>query len=386
MRRYWLIFAQAVTVCLGILFVVTTLRPDLLRLAGPAAGPQSAAAAARPPVARAQATASYADGVARAAPSVVNVYTTKHVNVPLIPLPDDPVLRQFFGQVPGVTRRQASTSLGSGVIVNQDGYVLTNYHVVQAAEAIEVALSDGRRDTAKVVGADPDTDLAVLKLATLRSLPAATLAPDRGLRVGDVVLAIGNPFGVGQTTTLGIVSALGRNGLGLNTYENFIQTDAAINPGNSGGALVDAAGNLVGINTAIYSESGGSMGIGFATPIEIARKVMDEIVKTGAVKRGWLGVEPQDVTPELARAFGLDRDTAGVIIAGVMRDGPAARGGLRVGDIVQSVNGKRMMDTASLLSEIAQLPPGQSAKLGILRSGKPAELAVVVGTRPGKPR
>ncbi|MDH1298922.1 MULTISPECIES: trypsin-like peptidase domain-containing protein [Achromobacter] len=386
MRRYWLIFAQAVTVCLGILFVVTTLRPDLLRLAGPAAGPQSAAAAARPPAARAQATASYADGVARAAPSVVNVYTTKHVNVPLIPLPDDPVLRQFFGQVPGVTRRQASTSLGSGVIVNQDGYVLTNYHVVQAAEAIEVALSDGRRDTAKVVGADPDTDLAVLKLATLRSLPAATLAPDRGLRVGDVVLAIGNPFGVGQTTTLGIVSALGRNGLGLNTYENFIQTDAAINPGNSGGALVDAAGNLVGINTAIYSESGGSMGIGFATPIEIARKVMDEIVKTGAVKRGWLGVEPQDVTPELARAFGLDRDTAGVIIAGVMRDGPAARGGLRVGDIVQSVNGKRMMDTASLLSEIAQLPPGQSAKLGILRSGKPAELAVVVGTRPGKPR
>ncbi|WP_313389409.1 trypsin-like peptidase domain-containing protein, partial [Achromobacter aegrifaciens] len=346
----------------------------------------SAAAAARPPAARTQATASYAEGVARAAPSVVNVYTTKHVNVPLIPLPDDPVLRQFFGQVPGVTRRQASTSLGSGVIVNQDGYVLTNYHVVQAAEAIEVALSDGRRDTAKVVGADPDTDLAVLKLATLRALPAATLAPDRGLRVGDVVLAIGNPFGVGQTTTLGIVSALGRNGLGLNTYENFIQTDAAINPGNSGGALVDAAGNLVGINTAIYSESGGSMGIGFATPIEIARKVMDEIVKTGAVKRGWLGVEPQDVTPELARAFGLDRDTTGVIIAGVMRDGPAARGGLRVGDIVQSVNGKRMMDTASLLSEIAQLPPGQSAKLGILRSGKPAELAVVVGTRPGKPR
>jgi serine protease DegQ len=317
---------------------------------------------------------------------VVNVYTTKHVNVPLIPLPDDPVLRQLFGQVPGVTRRQASTSLGSGVIVDQDGYVLTNYHVVQAADAIEVALADGRRDAAKVVGADPDTDLAVLRLATLRAVPAATLAPDHGLRVGDVVLAIGNPFGVGQTTTLGIVSALGRNGLGLNTYEHFIQTDAAINPGNSGGALVDAAGNLVGINTAIYSESGGSMGIGFATPIEIARKVMDDIVKTGSVKRGWLGVEPQDVTPELARAFELDRDTTGVIIAGVMRDGPAARGGLRVGDIVQSVNGKRMADTTSLLAEIAQLPPGQRATLGILRGGKPVELAVVVGTRPGKPR
>lgn len=385
MRRYWLIFAQAVTVCLAILFVVTTLRPDLLRLGGPAAAPQ-AAASARPPGARVMGVVSYAEGVARAAPSVVNVFTTKHVNVPLIPLPDDPLLRELFGQVPGVSRREASTSLGSGVIVNGDGYVLTNYHVVQAADAIEVALKDGRRDTAKVVGADPDTDLAVLKLSTLRSLPAAPLAQDRNLRVGDVVLAIGNPFGVGQTTTQGIVSALGRNGLGLNTYENFIQTDAAINPGNSGGALVDAEGNLVGINTAIYSESGGSMGIGFATPIDIARKVMDEIVKTGGVKRGWLGVEPQDVTPELARAFGLAPDTSGVIIAGVMRDGPAARAGLRVGDIVQSVNGARVVDTTSLLSAIAQLPPGQRATLGIVRAGKPADVAVAVGTRPSKPR
>ncbi|MFY2944465.1 trypsin-like peptidase domain-containing protein [Achromobacter xylosoxidans] len=386
MRRYWLIFAQAVTVCLGILFVVTTLRPDLLRLAGseamPAAVPQPVMAPGRP----AMGPVSYADGVARAAPSVVNVYTTKHVNVPLVPLPDDPILRQLFGQVPGVSRRQASTSLGSGVVVNHDGYVLTNYHVVQAADAIEVALADGRKDTAKVVGADPDTDLAVLKLATLRNLPAATLAPDRGLRVGDVVLAIGNPFGVGQTTTQGIVSALGRNGLGLNTYENFIQTDAAINPGNSGGALVDAQGNLVGINTAIYSESGGSMGIGFATPIDIARRVMDEIVKTGGVKRGWLGVEPQDLTPELARAFQMERDARGVIIAGVLRDGPAAKGGLRVGDIVQTVNGKPMMDTSGLLAAIAQLTPGQRATLGVLRGGKVAEVTVVVGTRPGLPR
>ncbi|MGE8657635.1 MAG: trypsin-like peptidase domain-containing protein [Achromobacter sp.] len=385
MRRYWLIFAQAVTVCLGILFVVTTLRPDLLRLVGPEAAPAATpqavtgARAATGPV-------SYADGVARAAPSVVNVYTTKHVDVPLVPLPDDPILRQLFGQVPGMSRRQASTSLGSGVVVNRDGYVLTNYHVVQAADAIEVALADGRKDSAKVVGADPDTDLAVLKLETLRNLPAATLAPDRGLRVGDVVLAIGNPFGVGQTTTQGIVSALGRNGLGLNTYENFIQTDAAINPGNSGGALVDAQGNLVGINTAIYSESGGSMGIGFATPIDIARKVMDEIVKTGGVKRGWLGVEPQDLTPELARAFQLERDVRGVIIAGVLRDGPAAKGGLRVGDIVQTVNGKPMTDTSGLLAAIAQLTPGQHATLGVLRGGKVADVTVVVGTRPGLPR
>ncbi|MBB1623700.1 trypsin-like peptidase domain-containing protein [Achromobacter sp. UMC71] len=386
MRRYWLIFAQAVTVCLGILFVVTTLRPDLLRLGGPAAGPQTpqpvVATGARPLVG----AVSYADGVARAAPSVVNVYTTKHVDVPLVPLPEDPILRQLFGQVPGVSRRQASTSLGSGVVVNHDGFVLTNYHVVQAADAIEVALADGRKDTAKVVGADPDTDLAVLKLSTLRNLPAATLAPDRGLRVGDVVLAIGNPFGVGQTTTQGIVSALGRNGLGLNTYENFIQTDAAINPGNSGGALVDAQGNLVGINTAIYSESGGSLGIGFATPIDIARKVMDEIVKTGGVKRGWLGVEPQDLTPELARAFQMERDARGVIIAGVLRDGPAAKAGLRVGDIVQTLNGKPMTDTSGLLAEIAQLPPGQRATLGVLRGGKTTEVTVVVGTRPGLPR
>ncbi|WP_063589164.1 trypsin-like peptidase domain-containing protein [Achromobacter ruhlandii] len=386
MRRYWLIFAQAVTVCLAILFVVTTLRPDLLRLvaadAAPAATPQAVQAPARPLAG----VVSYADGVAGTAPSVVNVYTTKHVDVPLVPLPDDPILRQLFGQVPGVSRRQASTSLGSGVVVNHDGYVLTNYHVVQAADAIEVALADGRKDSAKMVGADPDTDLAVLKLATLRNLPAATLAPDRGLRVGDVVLAIGNPFGVGQTTTQGIVSALGRNGLGLNTYENFIQTDAAINPGNSGGALVDAQGNLVGINTAIYSESGGSMGIGFATPIDIARKVMDEIVKTGGVKRGWLGVEPQDLTPELARAFQMDREARGVIIAGVLRDGPAAKGGLRVGDIVQTVNGKPMMDTSGLLAAIAQLTPGQRATLGVLRGGKVTEVTVMVGTRPGLPR
>lgn len=387
MRRYWLIFAQAVTVCLGILFVVTTLRPDLLRLAGPAAAPAvQAAVPAGPPATRAAALASYADGVARAAPSVVNVYTTKLVNVPLIPLPDDPILRQLFGNMPGASRQQATTSLGSGVIVSQDGFVLTNYHVVQAAEAIEVALADGRKDSAKVVGADPDTDLAVLKLGSLRNLPTAVLAPDKGLRVGDVVLAIGNPFGVGQTTTQGIVSALGRNGLGLNTYEHFIQTDAAINPGNSGGALVDAQGSLVGINTAIYSESGGSMGIGFATPIDIARRVMDEIVKTGQVKRGWLGIEPQDITPELARAFQLERDAGGVIIAGVLRDGPAARAGLRVGDIVQSVNGKPMISTNGLLAEIAQLPTGERARLGLLRGGKRSELEVVVGTRPGRPR
>jgi len=382
MRRYWLIFAQAVTVCLAILFVVTTLRPDWLRLSAPApAGAPALPAAAAPGV------SSYAEAVSRAAPAVVNVYTTKHVNVPVVPLPDDPVLRQLFGQVPGLSRRQASTSLGSGVIVSGEGYVLTNYHVVEAADAIEVALADGRRASAKVVGADPDTDLAVLKLdGGMRPLPVAALAADRSLRVGDVVLAIGNPFGVGQTTTQGIVSALGRNGLGINTYENFIQTDAAINPGNSGGALVDARGNLVGINTAIYSESGGSLGIGFAIPIDTARKVMDDIVKTGSVRRGWLGIEPQDVTPELARAFGLPADTRGVVIAGVMRDGPAGKAGLRVGDIVQTVNGAQVLDTVSMLRLIAVLPPGEQATLRILRGGKARDVAVAVGTRPARPR
>ena len=275
--------------------------------------------------------------------------------------------------MPGASRQQATTSLGSGVIVSQDGFVLTNYHVVQAAEAIEVALADGRKDSARW-WAPIRTRIWRCSLGSLRNLPTAVLAPDKGLRVGDVVLAIGNPFGVGQTTTQGIVSALGRNGLGLNTYEHFIQTDAAINPGNSGGALVDAQGSLVGINTAIYSESGGSMGIGFATPIDIARRVMDEIVKTGQVKRGWLGIEPQDITPELARAFQLERDAGGVIIAGVLRDGPAARAGLRVGDIVQSVNGKPMTSTNGLLAEIAQLPTGERARLGLLRGGKRSEL------------
>ena len=383
MRRYWLIFAQAVTVCLGILFVVTTLRPDLLRLAGPAAAPAvQAAVPAGPPATRAAALASYADGVARAAPSVVNVYTTKLVNVPLIPLPDDPILRQLFGNMPGASRQQATTSLGSGVIVSQDGFVLTNYHVVQAAEAIEVALADGRKDSAKVVGADPDTDLAVLKLGSLRNLPTAVLAPDKGLRVGDVVLAIGNPFGVGQTTTQGIVSALGRNGLGLNTYEHFIQTDAAINPGNSGGALVDVNGNLMGINTAIYSRSGGSMGIGFAIPVSTARMVLDGIVKDGQVTRGWIGVEPNELSPELAETFGVKKATEGVIITGVLQDGPAAQAGMRPGDVIVQVDGKAVSNVSQLLTAVAALKPGQAAAFDVQRADKRVELSINPGVRP----
>jgi Do/DeqQ family serine protease len=391
MRRYWLIFAQAVTVCMAILFVVTTLRPDWLRFAPPAPAvyPRTMATAAMVAQEADNVTlagSSYAIAVNRAAPSVVNVYTSKHMEVPARPLSEDPLFRQMFGKAFGFGHKQASTSLGSGVIVSEEGYLLTNYHVVAAADAIEIALADGRVGTAKVVGADPDTDLAVLKLIEdLRPLPVANFAMDRSLHVGDVVLAIGNPFGVGQTTTQGIVSALGRNGLGINTYENFIQTDAAINPGNSGGALVDVNGSLVGINAAIYSETGGSLGIGFAIPVDTARKVMEEIIKTGAVQRGWLGIEPQDITPDLARAFRLPADTQGVVIASVIPGGPAAKGSLRVGDIVQTVNEVVVSDTMMMLRLIGALPPGEKVTLGIRRGGKTRELTVTMGMKPLPP-
>ncbi|OZI77136.1 S1C family serine protease [Bordetella genomosp. 12] len=376
MRRLWLIFAQTVTVCLAILFAVTTLRPQWLRLGGPS--PQAV------PMATVD---SYAPAVAHAAPAVVNIYTTKHVDVPVVPLPNDPALQQLVGSLPGLSRRESTNSLGSGVIVSEQGYVLTNFHVVDAADAIEVALADGRQASAKVVGADTETDLAVLKLeGKLERLPVASYAEGRRLRVGDVVLAIGNPYGVGQTTTQGIVSALGRNGLGINIYENFIQTDAAINPGNSGGALIDTQGNLVGINTAIYSETGGSMGIGFAIPIDAARRVMDEIIKTGKVRRGWLGIEPQDLTPELARSFHLDSAASGVIIASILRGGPADKAGLRVGDIVQSLDGQAVHGTTGLLAQIAAVTPGQNATLQVLRDGKTVDIKVVMGTRPTRPK
>lgn len=379
LRRLWLIFAQAVTLCLAALFLVSTLRPQWLPGFGgsetPPSGTRSVdSARAAGPV------ASYAPAVARAAPSVVNVYTSKHVDVPVMPLPSDPQLQQLLRQLPGFTRRESSTSLGSGVIVRADGYVLTNYHVIEAADSIELSLQDGRQKPAKLVGADPESDLAVLKV-DLKDLPAIVFDPDRTVRVGDVVLAIGNPFGVGQTTTMGIVSALGRNRLGLNTYENFIQTDAAINPGNSGGALVDVQGRLVGINTAIYSESGGSLGIGFAIPAPAAHRILDQIIQYGAVHRGWLGLEPQDITPDLARAFHLD-DDRGAIVARVLPRGPAAAAGVQVGDIIQSLNGETIHDAYDLLNRLAPLEKGSTVTLGVLRKGRPLTLKVKVATRP----
>lgn len=379
MHRLWLVFAQTVTVCLGILFVVTTLRPDWLRndMSPPATGAATAPVAERPaPVSH----GSYADAVARATPSVVNIYTTKVVDVPLIPLPADPELNRLFRGLPGFSQRRQSGSLGSGVIVRSEGYILTNYHVVEAADSIRVALSDGREADARVVGADPETDLAVLKI-NLPKLQAIDFDQGERLRVGDVVLAIGNPFGVGQTTTLGIVSALGRNRLGINIYENFIQTDAAINPGNSGGALVDATGRLVGINTAIYSETGGSLGIGFAIPAKSAETILEEIIRSGKVSRGWLGVEPQDMTPELMRAFGLKRKE-GTIVAGVLRGSPAHKAGLRVGDIVLAIGETDLQDSIDFLNAIAPLKPGSSVTLTVLRDGRQQQVKVVVGERP----
>jgi serine protease DegQ len=386
MRRIWLIFAQAVTVCLAILFVVVTLRPDWLARSNK----QSVSAASSgilptvQPASAGAAPGSYSEAVALAAPAVVNIHTTKRIVAPRIVLPTDPVLRKFFEQMPGYKQQQQATSLGSGVVVSADGHVLTNFHVINGADEIVVALHDGRQASAKVIGVDPDSDLAVLKVE-LSGLQALRFLIDDMPRVGDVVLAIGNPFGVGQTITMGIVSALGRQGLGINTYENFIQTDAAINPGNSGGALIDTLGRLVGINTAIYSKTGGSLGIGFAIPASAAQKVLEQIISYGHVKRGWLGIEPQDMTADLARAFGLERPM-GVIIAGLLRDGPGAKGGLRVGDIVQTMDGSPVGDTPKLMARIAAKEPGDRIELGVYRNGKTQNLIVVAGLRPVRPQ
>ncbi len=315
---------------------------------------------------------------------MVHIYTSKESRQSRHPLLNDPLFRRFFGnQLPNQPQRQSG--LGSGVIVSADGYILTNNHVVEAADDIEVALNDGRKFKARTVGTDPDSDLAVLSIAAGGQLPSITFATQDSLRVGDVVLAIGNPFGVGQTVTMGIVSALGRSHLGINTFENFIQTDAAINPGNSGGALTDSNGNLVGINTAIYSQSGGSMGIGFAIPISLAKNIMEQIIQTGTVTRGWIGVEVQKITPELAESFNLPT-TQGAIIAGIIRGGPADRAGIRPGDILTAVDGKAVKDPDTMIALIAALEPGKAATLRILREGRDTELRIEIGRRPRLPR
>jgi serine protease DegQ len=287
------------------------------------------------------------------------------------------MFRRFFGPE---GRAEPGGGLGSGVVLAADGLIVTNHHVIDAAEDIEVIAPDGRRAKAKIVGGDPETDLAVLRVSLSELKPISVGNADEA-RVGDPVLAIGNPFGVGQTVTMGIISALGRNQLGINTFENFIQTDAAINPGNSGGPLVDADGRLLGINTAIYSRTGGSLGIGFAIPVSTVRNVVDQIVATGAVTRGYIGVEPQDITPEMAEAFKLPR-REGAIIAGLLRSGPAEKAGVKVGDILLEVDGQTVRNTAGMLNLISQLKPGAQADLKFLREGKEISLKVQVGRRP----
>ena len=322
---------------------------------------------------------SYSAAVTKATPAVVNIYTTKIVQSKLHPLFDDPFFRQFFrkGNVP--KRKRMQSSLGSGVIIGEEGYVLTNNHVIAKADEIVVALQDGRESLAKVVGTDPETDLAVLKI-DLAELPVITLTSSDEASVGDVVLAIGNPFGVGQTVTMGIISATGRHQLGLTTFEDFIQTDAAINPGNSGGALINAYGNLIGINTAIFSKSGGSQGIGFAIPSELAKQILQDIIEHGSVIRGWLGIEVQQLTPALASSFGLDK-AVGVLIAGVHRNGPAHIAGLQPGDILLQVDDKPVLDGRQVMNQITQTKPGSSISIDILRDGELKQIKALIAKR-----
>jgi len=376
MKRSWLLFSQAVTVLLAAYFVVATLKPDWL---APPQGGASTVALFQAPADRnaAPPPGSFRLAAQKASAAVVSINTSKTAR--RNPNSNDPWFRFFFGD----QDNEPQVGLGSGVIVSPNGYILTNNHVIEGADEIEVILNDSRHSRARVIGSDPDSDLAVLKIE-LDKLPVIVLGNSDALQVGDPVLAIGNPFGVGQTVTSGIVSALGRNQLGINTFENFIQTDAAINPGNSGGALVDANGNLLGINTAIYSRSGGNMGIGFAIPVATAQQVLESIVKEGQVTRGWIGVEPSDLTPELAETFGVKTDD-GVIITGVLQNGPAAVAGIRPGDVITSVAGKSVHNVSELLTSVAALKPGNPAPFGVRRQDRTLEISITPGVRP-KPR
>ncbi len=387
LQKYWLLFSQAVTVILAAIFIVATLKPEWLT---------GSTVASFVPTASLKESdydgklspGSYHDAVKRSMPAVVNIFTSKVSAKPKTrkgagPNSEDSFFKFFFGDQP--PEESPTSSLGSGVLVSPEGYILTNHHIINDADDIDIALADGRKIKAKLVGSDPETDIAVLKIEAKQLPTPITLGKVESVHVGDVVLAIGNPFGVGQTVTSGIVSALGRDHVGINTFENFIQTDAAINPGNSGGALIDTRGNLIGINTAIYSNNGGSMGIGFAIPINLAKQVMESILANGSVTRGWIGVEPQNLSKELSESLGLPGNTTGVLISGVLEGGPAARGGVKPGDVLISVNGNPIKDVRGLLNQVAQINPGNQAKLTILRKGKEVELTTQVGKRP-KPK
>ena len=384
MRKAWLLFSQTVTIAVALLFVVSTLKPEWIGRGGDAVHASVPAAASAPAVAlpapvrsvalvgASTAALSYSDAAKRASPAVVSITASRTRQ-----RPDG----FFFANPSRAAERQVG--IGSGVIVSPAGYLLTNNHVIEGADDVEVMLGDGRGASAKIVGTDPDSDLAVLKI-DLDKLPVIGFGDVDHLQVGDVVLAIGNPFGVGQTVTSGIVSALGRNALGRTTFENFIQTDAAINPGNSGGALVDVAGNLVGINTAIYSRTGGNLGIGFAIPANTAHQVLDGIISDGRVTRGWIGVEPRDLTPEIAKTLGLPVKQ-GVLITGVVASGPASNGGVRPGDVILMIAGTSVASTPQLLNSVAALKPNQTTTLRVQRGAKALDIPLTIGKRPPSP-
>lgn len=391
MRRLWLIFTEFVAITLAVVFVITLMRPDWnpwrrnvveIHEAGLPGG--GLLAVTNPGNVR----ASYAEAANRAMQSVVNISSSREVRAPRQPLMNDPLFKRFFGQPeePG-DDTETQGSLGSGVIINADetgSYVLTNDHVVNGSNDIQLTFGDGRVIPAKVVGSDPETDLAVLRVESKGLIPI-TLGQSDKSQVGDVVLAIGDPFGVGQTVTMGIISALGRNRLGINRYENFIQTDAAINPGNSGGALVDVNGNLIGINSVIYSRSGGSLGIGFAIPVSMAKGVMEQIIAEGSVTRGFIGIAPQDITPELAESLKL-KAVRGALVAQVTRGSPADRGGMKIGDVITQIEDKSILDSVAAMAVIASLKPGANAKFTVTRNQQDMALGVTIAKRPPPPR
>jgi serine protease DegQ len=381
LNRLWLQFAQTVTILLAAWFILITLKPGWLAEANVTTivdrvtlKESDGSSSSNP--------GSYHEAVQRSMPAVVNIFTSKNTKQPLVKKDKKSNSDPFFQFFNGYSDDEPVSSLGSGVLVSSEGIIITNHHVINDADQIEVALSDGRKLKAKMIGSDPETDIAVLKIDTPNLPTPITLGKMDSVQVGDVVLAIGNPFGVGETVTSGIVSAMGRDHVGINTFENFIQTDAAINPGNSGGALIDTHGSLIGINTAIYSNNGGSMGIGFAIPINLAKQVMESIIKNGGVTRGWIGVEPQNLSPDLAKSIGLPQNTRGVIISGVLEGGPADRGGIRPGDVITSINMKSIVDVRDLLNQVAAMQPGQTVTFNVIRKSKEQDLKVQVGKRP----
>jgi serine protease DegQ len=383
MRKLWLLFAQAVTLTLAAIFVVSLVKPEWMSWRAQVVEVRETIAAPSVSVALPGARPnSYSDAAKKAIPSVVNISATRQVKR-RNPLLDDPAFQRFFGDrfnLPPETQ----LSLGSGVIVSREGYILTNDHVVEGVSDIQVTLHDGRTVAGKIVGMDPDTDLAVVRVAATGLTPI-TFGQSERAQVGDIVLAIGDPFSVGQTVTMGIISAVGREIGSANPFGSFIQTDAAINPGNSGGALVDVNGNLIGVNTLIFSRSGGYQGIGFAIPVSLAKRVMEQIIETGGVTRGWFGVEVADITPELAESLGL-KGTRGAIVGAIERGSPAEKSGMKLGDVIVTVNGKPVPDVSSALNAIAEMVPGKSVPVKVVRRNQELNLDIMVGKRRPRPR